>query len=69
MEYVDQSVIYLREGFANINNPRRQRTALLGLVQRRLSVFARLAKVDVNGVNIVSLFLQPNQNYRRIQSA
>src|SRR5207244_526373 len=39
------------------------------LFQYRFAIFARLAQIDVDCMNLVSLFLQPTENDRCIQSA
>ena len=42
---------------------------VVGLLQDRLAVFARLAEIDVDAVDVVALVLQPAENDRSIQTA
>ena len=42
-------------------------SARAGLGQNRLAILARLAQVDVHGVHVVALVLQPAQDDRGIQ--
>ncbi len=57
------------EFFASVDDPRALRAALLGLVENRLAIFARLPEVDVGGMHLVALFLQPTENDRSIETA
>jgi hypothetical protein len=38
-------------------------------LQNRLAVLARLAEVDVHGVDVVALVLEPTENHRSIETA
>ncbi len=45
------------------------RAAVAGLFQNRLAVFARLAEIDVDGVNVVAFVLEPAEDDGGIEAA
>ena len=53
---------------AGVDDPRRRRPAIAGLLQDRVAVLARLPEVDVHRMHRVTLVLQPTQNDRSIKS-
>ena len=52
-----------------VDDPGRLGADVPGLLQNRLAILARLAQVDVHGVDVVALVHQPAENDRSIQSA
>ncbi len=57
------------ELLANVDQPRRLRPVVAGLLQNRLAILARLPQVDIHAVHIVTLILKPTQNDRSIKTA
>src|SRR5262249_6910872 len=43
--------------------------AVFGLLQDRLAVFARLAEIDIDGVDVVALVLEPAEDDRSVETA
>jgi hypothetical protein len=54
--------------FPSIDQARRGSSAVTSLLHDRITVFARLTEVDVNGMDIVTLVLQPAENDRSIET-
>jgi hypothetical protein len=57
------------EFFSGVDQSRRCGTGIASFLQDRVSVFARLAQVDVDGVDAVASFHQPTQNHTGVQTA
>ena len=54
---------------AGVDDAGRRCPAVLRLLQDRLAVFARLAEVDVDAVDVVAFILQPAEDDRSIETA
>jgi hypothetical protein len=52
--------------FLGVDDPGRFRSNIPGFLKDCLSVLAWLPEVDVNSVDVISLFHQPAQDYRSI---